>query len=184
MSGNGTLKNFKAMLADAKRPEKTVNVCLRGDLAAEYEDLESSLEEAQGQAGDSLDAGVGDIAENLEAMRELMKEYTYPFRLRALSRPAFRALVAEHPPRRQGDAIDERDVAFMVNLDTFNREFIKLSVVSPEMDEDDWTSLLDDKLTDAQFENLAVAAWMLNRVDVDIPFSHAASRPSRASAPE
>ena len=41
-----------------------------------------------------------------------------------------------------------------------------------------------DTLTENQFEDLAGAAWYLNRGDVDIPFSSDASELMRASAAE
>jgi hypothetical protein len=37
VSGNATLNNFKTMLGTAKLPERTVPICLRGDLQAEHE---------------------------------------------------------------------------------------------------------------------------------------------------
>lgn len=189
MSGNVSKGDFKAMLAGAKLPEKTVDVCLRGDLAADHEAAEAALAEAEKNAVtvDSLDGGghLGELAERLEALEEEMRGHTYPFRLRALPKPRWRALVAEHQPRRDddGDVLDA-DRFLGVNAETFFEAIIKACVVDPELDEDDWRLLLGEKLTDAQFDKLSDAAWGLNRRDVDVPFSRAASRLKKASEPE
>jgi hypothetical protein len=185
---NVSKADFKAMLASAKLPEKTVQICLRGDLAAEHETAEKALEQAEKNAlsADSLDGGgVGELADRLEALEAQMREHTYPFRLRALPKPKWRALVAEHQPRRDDDGeVLAADRFLGVNADTFFEAITKACVVDPEMDDDDWRVLLDEKLTDAQFDTLSEAAWGLNRRDVDVPFSRAASRLNRSSASE
>jgi hypothetical protein len=54
MSGKSTLKSFKAMMSEARLPERTVDLCLRGDLIAEFQALDAELEQARNAAGDSL----------------------------------------------------------------------------------------------------------------------------------
>jgi len=49
-------------------------------------------------------------------------------------------------------------------------------------DDEDWAAL-DQSLTSRQFDDLSDAAWSLNRREVDVPFSRAASRILR-SEPE
>lgn len=208
MSGKGTLKNFKAMLAEAKLPETTVMVCLRGDLAADHEAAERELEQAEKKGGDSLaGSGAAEIADRILALEAEMREHAYEFRLRALPRPRWRALVAAHPPRKaeDGSVVDTDRIG--VNAETFYDAIIKTSTIDPDMGVDidayftelmaaqaagtdlpvlpdgDWPELLD-ALTDRQFDELADAAWGLNRREVDVPFSHAASRMKRASSGE
>lgn len=190
MSGKSTLKSFKTMLGEAKLPEKTVPICLRGDLAAEFEGLERELEQAQRGRADSLDGGsdLGRLAEDIETIRDRMQEHTYVFRLRALPRRDFRALVASHPPREEANEdgsrkLNERDLMAGANLDTLLDDLIRRSVVDPDLDTEDWETLLSEKLTDQQYDALSNAAWNLNRQEVDIPFSHAASRINRNSEP-
>lgn len=186
MSGKSTLKNFKKMLGDAKRPERSVPVCLRGDLAADFEQAERDLEQAQKAAGESLaGGGVSEIVDRLDALADQMREHTYDFRLRAMSRPDFRALVAAHPPRRDPETNEphERDKYVGVDTDAFYDALIRASVVDPELDEAEWKDLLEEKLTDSQFDALSSAAWFLNRGDIDVPFSRAASRLKQASEP-
>lgn len=189
-------KSIKEMLKAAKLPETTVPLCLRGDLQADFEQAERDLAEAQRRPADSL-AGTGTraIAERIEDLREQMQEHTVDFRFRALSRHAWKALRDKHPPRRKEDGSpDERDMAVGANLDAFFDELIRVSLVEPELDADDWRTLLGDSdeererreaagepvedgtLTDRQWNQLGDAAWTLNRSEVSVPFSRAASK--------
>lgn len=177
------MSDFKALLAEARLPERTVEVCLRGDLAADHEAAERELEQAQRAPSDSLaGSGAGAIVDRIEALEAQMREHTYPFRLRALSRPAWRKLLAEHPPRRDdaGKIVDE-DAGVELNVETFYAALIRACLVDPVLDGDDWARLTE-ALTDRQYGDLASAAWLLNRGEVDVPFSLAASRMRRASA--
>jgi hypothetical protein len=190
MSGKATIKNFADILGTAKLPEKTIPLCMRGDLAGEFDELERQLEEADKDRGDSLDAGaeVAELVEQIEALQTEMKEHTYTFRVRALSRRAYRALVAEHPPREVVDEngnkkLDANDEGLGFNVETFFEALLRVALVDPDLDDASWDQLLDT-LTDRQFEELAGGAWLLNRAEVDIPFSPAASRLSRNSSPE
>jgi hypothetical protein len=183
VSGKAT-KNFKTMLAEAKLPESTVMICLRGDLAADHEAAERELKRAEEASADSLaGSGAGELVDRIEALEVQMREHTYEFRLRALPKPRWRALVAEHPPRRDGDngIVDSDRIG--VNAETFYDAIIRACLVDPELDDDEWAQLVD-ALTDRQYDDIADAAWSLNRREVDIPFSHAASRMKRASSGE
>lgn len=179
--------NAKELIRSAKLPERSVPVCLQADLVAEHEAAERELEQARERPAKSLDSGsrIRELSEQLAALEEQMAEHTIGFRLRAMARPVWKAFVAEHPPRKveeTGDP-DERDKYIGVNVETFFPELIRRSVVEPELDGEDWALLLDEKLTDRQFDDLSDAAWALNRRDVDVPFSRAASR-IRSSEPE
>ncbi|MEV4767804.1 hypothetical protein [Micromonospora humida] len=181
------MTDFKTLLAAAKLPERTVPLCLRGDLVAEFELLERQLDEALSVPAPSLEGdGAGAIAAQMEALRQQMREQTYPFRLRAMARPAWHEFVAEHPPRKDEESgeIDERDRVRGVNVASFFPDLIRRSVVEPALDNAEWSRLLDEVLTDRQFNELADAAWGLNRREIDIPFSPAASRMTRASGTE
>lgn len=184
MSGKGTLKNFKAMLAEAKLPEATVMICLRGDLAADHEAAERELEQAEKKSGDSLaGSGAGPIIERIEALEAEMTEHTYEFRLRALPRAEWRALCNEHPPRKgdDGGVVDSDRIG--VNADTFYDAIIRACLIDPELTDDEFEQLTG-ALTDRQYDDIAEAAWGLNRREVDVPFSRAASRMKRDSAAE
>jgi hypothetical protein len=188
MSGKSTIKNFSDILGTAQLPEKSIPLCLRGDLVADFEDLEQQFDEAESAREDqnALDSGseAAELAGQLEALRTQMKEHTYTFRVRALSRRAYRAMVAAHPPRKDVEAdgtekVHEAD-SLGFNVETFFDDLLHSAIVDPVLDDSTWQLLLD-RLTDRQFEELAMAAWLLNRQEVDIPFSRAASKSNRSS---
>jgi hypothetical protein len=207
VSGKGTLKNFKAMLAEAKPSERSIAVCLRGDLVADHDEVSRELARAEKSAVDSL-AGNGsvELAEKIQALEAQMLENSLDFRIRGLPRAKFHALIAEHPPRRDPETkeIIDRDRFTMVNFDTFFDTLLKQCTVEPELDEDDWLNLLghnavereqleaegradqivEGVLSQPQWDKLTDAAWFVNGKDVDIPLSHAASRMKRDSVAE
>lgn len=174
------------LIRAAKLPERSVPLCLRGDLAAEHEVLDARLAEIRRNPAKSLAGNPEELplAQEIKALEALMADSTVVFRLRALPRRQWAGLVAKHPPRRdEGGRILDSD-ATGVNVDEFMAEAIRLCVVDPVLGDDDWTMLVDESLTDAQYAQLTEAAWGLNRREVDVPFSLAASRILRASAPE
>lgn len=180
-AGNRT---FRDLLAEARLPESTIEICLRGDLVAEHEQAERDLEQAEKATTDSLAGnGTAEIAERIEALEAEMRASVYTFRLRALPKPRWRALCAEHPPRRDEDGSILPEDRPGVNAETFFDAIIRACLVDPELTDDEWAQLAD-ALTDRQFDDLFDAAWGLNRREVDIPFSRAASRMRRASGGE
>lgn len=180
-----TKPDFAALLAGAKLPERTVMVCMRGDLAAQHEQAERELEQADRKGADSLaGSGVGEIAERIEALEQQMREASYEFRLRAMPRPAWRELCNAHPPRRDEESGEIVPTDLIgVNTDTFYDAIIRGCLVDPQLTQDDWKRL-NEALTDRQYDELAQAAWDLNRRDVSVPFSRAASQTRRGSAAE
>ncbi|AGL13882.1 hypothetical protein [Actinoplanes sp. N902-109] len=182
------MNDFNALLDQATRPEKTVQLCMRGDLVARHEQLDRELTKAQQRARDSLAGGnVGELTDQIRAIEQEMADSTWTFRLRALRRRDFRALVAAHPPRRVvadgEEKIHEQDQFTGVNGETFHDALIRACLVDPELDDAQWERLVDS-LNDRQFDELAGAAWGVNRSDVDVPFSRAASRTSPDSESE
>jgi hypothetical protein len=172
--------DIKSMLAGARLPERTVPVCLRGDLVAAYEELERQLEEATRTAGDSLaGSGAGDLIDRMAALQDDMRAATVTFRLRALPKPKWRALLAEHPPRRDDDDRPiQDDAAIGVNLETFWDAIIRACLVDPDVDDEAWALMAGDegRLTDRQLGALSDAAWAVNRGEVSVPFSHVVSQ--------
>lgn len=182
-----TAGDFATLLKGARLPERSVPVCLRGDLAADHEAAERDLEQAQQATGNSLEgAGVGALVERIEALQAEMREHTYDFRVRAIPRPDFRALLAAHPPRRDETTgeLDADDVNLGFDQTTFQDALIRACTVDPVLDDAGWQELLGEKLTDRQYLDLSNAAWFVNRGEVDVPFSRAASRAKRDTADE
>jgi hypothetical protein len=189
--------SYKDKNKGAARAERTLPVCLNGNLTGDWEAAERDLERARAELlGSSSKEGadIGALIDRVRALEAEMLEHTDTWRLRALPRHKFRALVAEYPPRRvaadDSEILDE-DRTIGLNRKDFFPALIRASVVEPELDDDDWDWLLgvegdDDSgvLTDRQFSDLSDVAWFLNRGEVEVPFSHAASLASRDSASE
>lgn len=174
--------NIDELLAEARLPEKEIQVCLRGDLLAEYDAAAAALDEAERMARieASLDSGGPKIAaaERVAAVRERLLAASVTFRLRAVPRSRWTQLYAEHPPR-DGDAID---AATGFNRETFFDALTLESVIDPVMAAEQWQALAD-RLSSAQYDALTTAAWEVNRSGVDVPFSLAASRALTRSEP-
>jgi hypothetical protein len=210
--GDSTKKSFAALLGTARLPEKTVDICLRGDLAADFAEADEALTKAQKRNLESLAGGgdVGDLLEQVQALQAEMAENTYTFRLRALPKPRFRALVNAHPVRRVPDENDPTEITVHpadrfvgVNAETFFDALIRACLVDPELTDEQWRvfvgdneterarltaegkedEIVDGKLNDWQYDKLSDTAWGLNRSDVD-PFSRVASRMTQASESE
>lgn len=176
-------------IIDAAQPaQRSIALCLRGDLVSEYEDLDRQREEAgKTDTGDSLASGsaAATIVAQMDALREQMKAGTITVVLRAMNRKAFRKLCTLHPVRRDEDGTPNReDVGLGVNTETLWDPLIRASWSTPVIDKARMTKLLDEVLSDRQYQVLASVAWEVNRDDVDVPFSYAASRSRRPSSPE
>lgn len=178
--------DLDVLLGEARLPEKTVELCLRGDLVAEVEDLERRL--AAAQAADrpgmlTSGAEARRLAEQIEQLRTQMRDASVTFRLRAMHRREWRALLDAHPPRRDehGQLLQQDTIG--LNSATFFDALIRASVVEPQLTDQQW-ELLFDRLTSRQYDDLHSTAWRLNRNEVDVPFSHAASAILRTSEPE
>lgn len=185
--------DIDALLAEASLPERTVSLCLRGDLQAQWEDLQRDLEVARKQPEtDSL----GDvpatraIADAIGELEQRMAASTLTLRLRALPQYASKPEVVtwgrlwkQHPVPEEG--ADERDRNLGINCASFFPALVKACTVAPVMSPERWDKLLG-VLSDGQYSILTTTAWVLNRNDADVPFSFAASqiRQTNGGAPK
>ena len=187
---NGSLPevDIDALIDAAQPAQRSIALCLRGDLVSEFEELERRLEDAQASdKGDSLASGgtVRAIIEQQDALREQMKASTVTVVLRAMPRKDFRNLCDRHPPKVDEDGkVDPDDARAGVNTDTIWDPLIRACWSTPVIDKARMTLLLDEKLSNRQYERLALLAMNVNQSDVDIPFSFAASRLRQTSSPE
>lgn len=180
--------DFATLLGEDTRPEKLVPLCLRGNLQAEWDRLKE-LYDAGPTADDKAmmvdRAAKRRVAEQLAEVEAKMRAGTVQFRLRALPRrrtpdtpkdqTVWQELVEKHPPRLDAKGkVDQRDAGAGVHMQPLLEELVPLSVVEPVMSAEQWQQL-DAKLSDGQWQQLAMAAWLLNRSEVDVPFSRAAS---------
>lgn len=191
--------SVKDRLKAAKLPERTVDICLRGDLQAEWEDLHRQLADAEAAAAKDKrlngDRRARQIGEQITAVQDQMRAETLVFRMRALPRKQWDALLKQHPPRRDNEA----DTQLGYNVDMFMAALIRACTIAPDLDDDDWRTLLGDDdaerarrekagepvedgvLTEWQFAQLQNTALALNVRKVDVPNSFAASRLTRTS---
>jgi hypothetical protein len=166
------------IIQQARRPEKTVELCLRGDLVAEHEELDRQRAKAEQEASNSLAGSPARaIAEQMKQMQDQMAESTIVFRLRGLPRRRYNDLYAAHPPHidTEGKTLPV-DAAYGYHTESFWPALIAACLIEPELDEGVLDGLLQDALSDRQFDDLTEAALYVNRGRVDIPFSRAASR--------
>jgi hypothetical protein len=130
MSGKGTLKNFKAMLAEAKLPERTVEICLRGDLVAEHEELNRQLEflEQRGRRQPWPATAAPSWPSRSAALEAEMRDNTYPIRLRALSEAGLPGVQGQVPAAygRRGQGTTSTHRVFDFNTDTGFEPLVRL----------------------------------------------------------
>lgn len=157
-------------LASAKRPERTVALCLRGDLVAEVEELERQLHAVRQEEQTSLAGNpkARELAERIEALRGEMKDSTATLRLRGLSNPEWVALIREHEPR-DGNKDDE---AIGYNAEAFFPALVKSCLVGVSDEQFDRLYAL---ISAGQFDELLNAAMDVSRRKVSVPKSFAAS---------
>src|SRR5690606_29928711 len=125
-----------------------------------------------------------EAAGKVRALEEQMAASTLVLRLRAMRRADWVGLLSEHPPTNE-----EADKAFGANRETFFEAAIAASIVGAEQagepvdfdTDEDWPDLADG-MTDYQYNKFAQAVLELNRSDVSVPFSVAASRTIRQSS--
>ena len=176
------MTSIKERLAAARLPERSLQVCLRGDLVAEFDDLERQLQEARQTPGRRrLNAGsdAAEIVEKMEALQEQMAAEMIDVRLRALPQAEWQALYRKYPPADDNDG----DKAMGVNLVDFMAEAIPACIIEPELDEEDWARL-NEVLCAADYDRLLTAVWDVNRSGVDVPKSQLASLVTQLLAAE
>lgn len=166
------------LIREAKRPERTVQLCLRGDLVGEFEALERHLREATTKPDDSF-GGSGEsrrIATRMEELREAMRAASVTFRLRSLGAMRSAAIIAEHAPRKDND----QDKRLGYNPETLYPALIRECAYAiergddtldpAELGDDGWEQLLG-ALSSQQFDSLFGAAWILDHNDIEVPTS-------------
>jgi hypothetical protein len=156
-------------------------VCVDPDLVGEYERALAEQARAKEGARDSLGAGAmpAGLEERIAELLEQIEANTVTLAFRSLPRPQFKALRDEHPPRRNEDGLIppqyRLDAHFGVNNDEFWEPLIRASIVSPELDDETMRVLIEELLTDGQWDDLTTKVWNLNETRINVPFSPAAS---------
>lgn len=169
-----TEETFEQLLDQARLPEDTVEICLRGDLCATYAALQRQLADIpdplEGSGSLSGDPAKRELLQQLEAVASAMRRATQTFTLRALGKRAYIEFLTEHPPRPD----DRRDMMVGYNRETMGAALILACLVDPKPTPAQWDKL-SDVLSAAEWGKLDRAAYDLNFNEVSIPFSSAVS---------
>lgn len=163
------MTTFDEIKTLSKLPEKPVPLCLRGDLQAEYEELERELKMVEGgarRAGTLAGsaAATQPIKDKLDALRAEMQKSVRVFTLRALPRRRWRDLVTANPPRDQ-DKAEGLDY----DGEKFTIAAVQACCIDPAMSVKEVEELCDEVLTQGQWDTLFAEIMWLNRRTVEVP---------------
>jgi hypothetical protein len=162
------MADINDILKRATPRERTVMVCIRGDLAGEAERLAAELARTSDdwEPSDLTETHPGrELAAKLKAVREQVKAAEVPFLLRYIGDRAYSDLLAKHPSEK-----DEE----LFNSDTFPRALIAASSVDPAMTEEQVAELFE-VINEGEIKKLFDAAWDVHHSADVVPFSLAAS---------
>lgn len=169
-----------------KRARRAVHLCTDLAAYAEYDRAVAVLDAAQKRDGQTIKPSDATraAADTVQAIEDRMQSATLTFELEARRRDVWEAFEAAHPPR-EGDETDER---YGIDLSALD-EMISASIVAVadhegetvEFDASEWPALADE-ISQAQWQDFALAVLGVNRGVKAAPFSQSASRTTRASA--
>ncbi|MFF4489414.1 hypothetical protein ACFY0F_23445 [Streptomyces sp. NPDC001544] len=162
------MASIEEILAQATPRERTVMVCIRGDLAGEAERLQDELARVSSdwEPADLTDVHPGrELAVHLKELREQITAAEVPFKLRYIGDKAYSDLMAAHPANDDNQAFDS---------ETFPRALIAASCVDPVMSEEQVTQLFE-KINEGEIKKLFDAAWDVHNSSEMVPFSLLAS---------
>lgn len=169
------MTDVSAIIAGAKRPERTLELCLRADLVAELEDAQRRLQSEKERNRTSLaDGGFADeLKAELERIKEAAREHTIVFRFRALNHFEVQTLIRDLPPRE--DVKNDKIVGF--NQDALTWHLFRKCCYEPVLSDDDVTALIGSVdevgngiLSPSQWRRLDETLDALNFAARDIPF--------------
>jgi hypothetical protein len=162
------MASIEDILAEARPRERTVKVCIRGDLAGRMEELQDALAQTSTdwEPSDLSEMHPGRaIAEEMKALREQIHAAERPFTLRYIGDKAYSDLMAAHPSKEADEAFDS---------ETFPRALIAASCVDPVMSEEQAAQLFE-KINEGEIKRLFDAAWDVHNSSEMVPFSLLAS---------
>jgi hypothetical protein len=158
--------NIEDYISEAKKPQRTVTLCLRGDLQQAWEELQRQLRAAQDADGGTL-SGPDDARElvgRMDTIAEEMRVHERAFRFRGLGHPEYRALIEAHRVPEE-DATPGNEG---INWDTFPAALIAACCVDPPMTVAQ-AERLCAAVTDGQWDALFEGARAVNRSLVNVP---------------
>ncbi|MGR3870987.1 hypothetical protein ACUXZZ_20635 [Streptomyces graminifolii] len=161
------MPKIEDILKAATPRERTVRVCIRGDLAGEAERIAAELAKVSEdwEPSDLTEVHPArELAAQLKAVREEAREAEAPFTLRYIGDKAYSDLLAAHPG-------NDNELFDSV---TFPRGLIAASCVDPVMTDEQVIELFE-VINEGEIKKLFDAAWDVHNSSDLIPFSLAAS---------
>ncbi|MEU5442769.1 MULTISPECIES: hypothetical protein [Streptomyces] len=161
-------RSITNILKQAKPRERTVMVCIRGDLAGKAERLSeeiSRVSEDWEPADLTEEHPARALSAELKEARDQARAAEVPFTLRYIGDKAYSDLLAAHPSEKDGELFNDA---------TFPRALIVAACVDPVMTEGQAAELFE-VLNQGEIQKLANAAWDVHTSADLVPFSLAAS---------
>lgn len=116
------------------------------------------------------------IVDERDALRDEAEESALHVRVQALGRREWKALIAEHPPRKAGEGATEQeaksDALSGVNDETFKDALVAASLAGPE----GVTAEDLDQLADVDYDRIYLTAFAMNRGTAPDPKASLVSR--------
>ena len=162
------MPDITEILKAATPRQRTVKVCVRGDLASEVERLTDELANVsqEWEPQSIADEHPGrKIAAELKAAQETAKAAEVPFVLQFIGDRAYNDLLAAHPSDNPNELFDDR---------TFPTALIVASCTDPQMTAAQAAELFE-KVNQGEKKRLFDAAWEVHNGAGASPFSLAAS---------
>lgn len=191
---------LKLLREKATRPRRTVALLLDGEVRGQIEAVEDELDRLDDNPDGLLNSRTGKRRKELEmelaSLRAQAEQATLYVVVEGLQRSNYRALLAQHPPRKDEDGKIVRADVLGANSDTFQVPLARACIVGYQDSPDaaapvepidaetvDWLLGTEDTepfLTDRQIEVLASAALTVCRGDeaVPLPRTRSANQPS------
>lgn len=169
------MSDVSSIIAKAKRPERTIELCLRADLVAELEDAQRRLQDERGRERKSLSDGgdVDAIKAEVDRIKAEADAHTVVFRFRALNHYEVQQLIRDLPPR-EGVPTDK---ALGFNADGLTWHLFRRCCYEPELSDDDVAALIgtvdevgNGVLSPSQWKRLDEALDSLHFAARDVPF--------------
>ena len=163
------LKDLKGRV---KRPVRSVTVCLDGELWARHDELTAKLDELRQQNPGKMGqaSGAVEVAEELRAVEEAMREAQVTVEFRGISTYQLNEIQARFPAKDGRSGWDIQSGAAAL---------IAACAVEPTTEAE--AQELLEELNYAATDRLVSAAWLATTGSSDVPFSARASELIRGS---
>jgi hypothetical protein len=160
--------SIEDVLGKIKVPVRAVQICLRGDLQAEHDELTARLDVLQRESRNSLSQGreQREVAERIRELEEEMRAAEVTFKFRGLGKNALKQLKGRFPAPEGSNLIWDVDAGAPALLSE--------SAVEPKMTEDQATELLE-QVSEGHADRMVGAAWLASTGSTQVPFSARAS---------